>query len=127
MNKNPKHPIQPLYKDEHDTLRFKENAIVRYLLNAGPFDMNDLADERFSIEDMVQFAQLIGYSLGGFGDLSYVSDDTYETARLMADEDKTEEQARIEHLQGLVDLLREKLAEPMAELFGKHIDDFKRE
>lgn len=38
-----RHPIQPLYKDEHGALRFKGNAIVRYLLDAGPFDLNHCA------------------------------------------------------------------------------------
>lgn len=75
-----KHPIQPLGLDEHGVLRFKANAIVRYLLDAGPFDMNKLALMPFSQEDREQFAQLIGYSLGGFGELSYVSDETYDAA-----------------------------------------------
>jgi len=75
-----KHPTQPLDLDEHGTLRFKANAIVRFLLDAGPFDMNQLALMTFSQEDREQFAQLIGYSLGGFGELSYVSDETYQRA-----------------------------------------------
>jgi len=51
-----------------------------------------------------------------------VSDEAYEAALVMAERDQTEEQARIEHLQ---DSLRENLAMPMAELYGKHPDDFK--
>ena len=39
--------------------------------------MNDLNSRVFSIEDREQFAQLIGYSVSGFGDLSYVSDETW--------------------------------------------------
>lgn len=75
-----RHPVQPLEKDPNDILRFKKNAIVRYLLDAGPFDMNHLACIDFSQEDSEQFAQLIGYSLGGFGELSYVSNETYSRA-----------------------------------------------
>lgn len=75
-----KHPIQPLEKDKHGTTRFKANAIVRLLLDDGKYDMNRLAMLPFSDEDREQFAQLIGYSLSGFGDLSYVSDETYEKA-----------------------------------------------
>ena len=75
-----KHPVQPLYWDEHGIRRFKENAIVRFLLDAGPFDMNQLAMMPWSDEDREQFAQLIGYSLSGFGELSYVSDETYKRA-----------------------------------------------
>ena len=74
------HPIQPLYKDDSGVVRFKENAIVSFLLDNGPFDMNALAVSQFSNEDREQFAQLIGYSLCGFGDLDYVSDETYERA-----------------------------------------------
>ncbi len=74
----PEHPTQPLIVDEHGVLRFKANAIVQYLLDAGPFDMNHLAKIRFfTDEDRVQFAQLIGYSRSGFGELSYVSDEAY--------------------------------------------------
>ena len=74
------HPIQPLYSDESGTTRFKHNAIVCFLLDAGPFDMNQLAVMEFSREDREQFAQLIGYSLSGFGELSYVRDKTYRRA-----------------------------------------------
>ncbi len=75
-----KHPIQPLLPDEHGVLRFKENKIVSFLLDNGPYDMNSLACERFSQEDYEQFAQLIGYSLSGFGTLSYATDETYDAA-----------------------------------------------
>lgn len=73
------HPTQPIVTvDGID--RFKPNDIVKYLLEAGPFDMNALALIPFSNEDREQFAQLIGYSICGFGDLSYVSDETYQRA-----------------------------------------------
>lgn len=49
----------------------KQNEIVRYLLDAGPFDMNQLAALPFSQDDRNQFAQLIGYSVDGFAELSY--------------------------------------------------------
>lgn len=79
MNEN-KHPNQPLAKDNENILRFKQNSIVRFLLDAGPFDMNQLAFMPFGQEDREQFAQLIGYSLDGFGELSYVSDEAYNKA-----------------------------------------------
>jgi hypothetical protein len=75
-----KHPVQPLEKDKHGTIRFKSNPIVRLLLDDGKYDMNRLAMLPFSDEDREQFAQLIGYSLSGFSDLSYVSDETYDRA-----------------------------------------------
>lgn len=67
----PRHPMQPV-KFDGATIRFKANDIVRFLLDAGPFDMNQLAVMKFSREDREQFAQLIGYSVSGFGELSYV-------------------------------------------------------
>lgn len=77
-----KHPIQPLSPDSSGTIRFKANAIVQHLLAHGGFDMNKLAIMDFSVEDREQFAQLIGYSLGGFCELSYVTDETYAAVAL---------------------------------------------
>ena len=73
-----RHPIQPAADDGNDVLRFKENAIVKFLLDEGPLDMNALARMPFSAEDREQFAQLIGYSVVGFYDLSYVRAETTE-------------------------------------------------
>ena len=74
------HPLQPLVTDDSGVTRFKANAIVQFLLNTGRHDMNSLATLPFSNEDREQFAQLIGYSLCGFGELGYVSDKTYNAA-----------------------------------------------
>lgn len=38
-----KHPNQPIYIDGHGVARFHKNEIVRFLLDAGPFDLNKLA------------------------------------------------------------------------------------
>ena len=76
-------PMQPIFLD-NGIPRFKGNAIVRYLLDAGPFDMNTLGVMTFSAEDREQFAQLIGYSVSGFGDLSYVNRDAVEIADFKA-------------------------------------------
>ena len=73
------HPLQPLYMDG-GVVRFKPNGIVRFLLDAGPFNMNTLAVADFSQEDREQFLQLIGYSLSGFAEISYVSNKTYKAA-----------------------------------------------
>ena len=80
MPKLKSHPVQPLVVDEHKIVRFQENKIVRFLLDAGPFDLNQLACMEFPSEDREQLAQLIGYSLGGFAQLSYVRYSTYERA-----------------------------------------------
>ena len=77
-----RHPVQTLEKDKHGILRFKKNKIVEFLLESGLYDLNKLAMMNFADEDYEQFAQLIGYSLNGFGELSYVSDETYALAEL---------------------------------------------
>lgn len=74
------HPSQPLILED-GVVRFKRNAIVRFLLDHGGYDMNRLALLHFTDEDRAQFAQLIGYSVCGWGELSYVP----HTAALMAD------------------------------------------
>lgn len=72
--RHPRHPMQPIEFDEHGVVRFKQNKIVRHLIDSHPHvDMNALATMNFSREDHEQFAQLIGYSVSGFGDLSYAS------------------------------------------------------
>lgn len=118
-----KQPIQPLVTDQHGTLRFKENAIVRYLLDKGGVTLNDLALIPFSQDDRMQFAQLIGYSLSGFSDLSYVDDATFEAATAMAEQGMNYKDARIATLAERLDSLKQALREPMAELFGVHPDD----
>ncbi len=76
-------PMQSLYVDHSGFVRFRENAIVRTLLDhstAQGFGLNELAGMDFTNEDRQQFAQLIGYSLVGYGELSYVSTPAYAAA-----------------------------------------------
>ena len=68
-----KNPKQPIVTDSTGVRRYKENKIVMYLLDIGPFDMNGLALlPGISDDDRSQFAQLTGYSVSGHGGLSYV-------------------------------------------------------
>lgn len=117
------HPLQPIVVDEHGSPRFKSNAIVQHLLDAGGIDMNMLARMPFEQNDREQFAQLIGYSLGGFSELSYVRDVTYETALKQSKAEKTEQQARIEVLESKLEKARSCLRELVPELFRIHPDD----
>ena len=119
-----KHPIQPLSIDDDGVLRFKSNAIVRYLLDNGGLDMNDLAVvQEFTNEDHEQFAQLIGYSLSGFADLSYVSDKAYESASHMFEMGVTEDEARIMYYEETLDTVREGIKKSAGALFKIHPDD----
>lgn len=78
-------PIQPIYLDEFGNLRFKANAIIRFYLDTGRINMNDVINlPGISQTDREQFAQLIGYSLAGFSELPYVSDATVARANEMA-------------------------------------------
>lgn len=81
-------PMQPIvYDKSSDRMRFKANAIVRHLLDWAQdhdYGLNELARMPFSDDDRQQFAQLIGYSLGGYAELSYVSDESCEAAEKMA-------------------------------------------
>ena len=78
--------MQKIDLDAHSVLRFRSNALVRYLLDAGPFDLNHLALlPNIPRGDWVQLAQLIGYSVSGFGDLSYVKRRETEEADRRAD------------------------------------------
>lgn len=126
-----KFPLQPLIKDQDGRDRFKGNALVNYLLDHGGIDMNQLAMQDFPREDREQFAQLIGYSLSGFGELSYVSEETYVAAHAMANKlDATglsELEARNSYLRNVLSELRAKMREPAALLFGIHPDDLGEE
>jgi hypothetical protein len=83
------HPVQPLIKG-----RFKPNKIVVHLLDHGPFDMNRLAMLEFTDEDRQQFAQLIGYSLGGYSELNYVTDEAFDRL-VVGDPDPADDPRRI--------------------------------
>lgn len=120
-----RHPIQPLQLDDKGVLRFKENKIVCHLLDNGGIDMNDLARKDFSREDREQFAQLIGYRLSGYADLGYVTDATYAAAQAVGDNPELQAlQARVEHLEGVLEKMREGFKEPLSALYEKHPDDF---
>lgn len=123
------HPMQPIGPDAHGRMRFKENKLVRAILDHSTgrgLGMNELA-RKFSsaehIDDWRQLAQLIGYSLSGFGELPYVDVDTYNAAEAMAYQQLSEDKARIAALEEELNALRSALREPIARLYGKHPDD----
>lgn len=123
-----KNPIQPLTKDPHGMLRFKSNAIVEHLLEVAKkhgCGLNEIACMDFTPDDRQQLAQLIGYSLSGYSELSYVDDDAYGAATEMAN-GKKEDKARIKHLERELKAVRAALRKPMARLFGCHPDDLGR-
>ena len=118
----PPHPIQPLVM-VNGVKRFRCNEVVAYLLEHGGLDMNHLAAQQFKTEDYQQFCQLIGYSLSGYGELSWVDDAAYEAAVMVSEADVSSTEARLAHVQQELDALKLALREPMARLYGKHPDD----
>jgi hypothetical protein len=81
------HPMQPVEWDGRGVIRFQANPIVRYLLDeasARGVDLNFLArqsnGQQWTKGDWEHFAQLIGYSVSGWGSLGYVRDKTYAKA-----------------------------------------------
>ena len=81
------HPMQSIILDDNGTPRFHGNSLVRYLLDAGGLDLNKLAAiPNVPRQDWEQLAQLIGYSVSGFGDLSYVSKAVLKQADKRAEE-----------------------------------------
>ena len=123
-----KNPIQPLAKDGHGVLRFKANGIVQHLIDTHPAcNMNDLAIRNFTDDDRQQFAQLIGYSLSGYGELGYVDDEAYTAASYMA-QGMDEKNARIAALENKLAELRkaiDTLRKPFALILEMHPDDLK--
>lgn len=116
-------PIQPIEPDPNGCIRFRSNAIVRHLLDHGGIDLNQIACMDFSDEDRQQFAQLIGYSLSGYSELSYVSNDAYEAAKRMAENSESETEARIAALEAKLKAIRAALRPVAAEAFRIHPDD----
>jgi len=59
--------------DGDQVLRFKQNRIVRFLLEMGTHDMNDIVKlasfDFFTREELKEFYQMIGYSLCGYCDV----------------------------------------------------------
>jgi hypothetical protein len=93
----PKHPTQPFVM-KNDVLRFKSNKIIDWLFNNGHIDLNVILMMDFPIEDHRQLAQLLGYSISGYGDLSYVQN---------LDDERTTNVSLDDHLER-VDALAEK-------------------
>ena len=75
-DKNPPHPNQPVMLDEDGRPRFRGNSLVKYLIDAGPFDLNTIRMlPNLNMEDYTQLMQLIGYSTDGYGMLSTSPED----------------------------------------------------
>ena len=117
--------MQPIISDDHGVKRFKKNAIVARLLEEGGIDLNAIARWDVSKEDRRQFAQLIGYSVSGYGELtSYVDDASYVAAVGIADGTESDpKDAEIRALRGQLRDVRMGMKAGVAALYEKHPDD----
>jgi hypothetical protein len=104
-------PMQPLVEATDGTvrsIRFRENAIIRYIVDhagkvvhpgapaidpdtgrpyhQGTLDLGKLMMLDFPQEDREQFAQLMGYSVVGYHELSYVSDASAMQASMLVEQ-----------------------------------------
>lgn len=70
------HPDQPLVRDSTGVIRFKENKIVRHLVDSFLDSLNAISIMNFPKEDYQQLMQLIGYSVCGYCDLSSVAEES---------------------------------------------------
>lgn len=81
-------PMQPIEFDERGVIRFKRNAIVDWLVRT-QVNLNEVAihcqKAGVPIEDQEQFWQLLGYSVSGYGDLSFVRPETVAKADAIAE------------------------------------------
>lgn len=115
-----KHPMQRI-----ENGRFVKNEIIDWLFNQGLLDLNKIATLPFPNEDREQLAQLLGYSLGGYSSLSYVSDSSYMAAQIYADGKYNWEQARIEALENELAEIKKHLRQAACAAFSVHPDDLR--
>lgn len=66
-------PMQPVVVAADGVIRFKENKIIRAMLELCQkhgFGLNEIAAINYEKDDYSQLMQLIGYSVSGYGTLS---------------------------------------------------------
>jgi hypothetical protein len=77
-------PMQPIVLVD-GIVRFKRNAVVDWLLCNGYIDLNKIPTWNLPVEDVEQFWQLLGYSVSGYGELSFIREETIAEADKKAD------------------------------------------
>jgi len=82
-------------------LRFRKNRIVDKLLevaSANGYSLNEIAIDaaagKYTKDEQRQLAQLIGYSVSGYGDLSYVTDRAWAAAYQAVQESSVPERVK---------------------------------
>lgn len=86
-----KQPMQPVYRDNDDTIRFQANQLVRDLVDGllqGNFNTISalVARGRYSQADYEQLMQLWGYTVTGYCELGLVSEESKDEVERVAGE-----------------------------------------
>lgn len=90
MKKKNKHPNQPLVYAKDGCMRFKQNDIVRKLLDFAAdhgYSINEIYQEFLPshADDYKQLLQLLGYSIGGYCDISMIPEKQKKRAEKKAE------------------------------------------
>lgn len=104
MSKVTHFPMQPVMTDRDGTRRFVENRIIRDLVEFSATHgrgIHAIAAGDYTDQERQQFAQLNGYSIRGYGELSYVDDVAYEQACAQSDGDDPD-QVRLDLLDEVI-------------------------
>jgi hypothetical protein len=72
-------PQQPIVMAD-GVLRFRKNAVLRWLVDQGHVDLNKIDFAAFDGADVAQFYQLFGYSVSAFGGLDFIPDELVDSA-----------------------------------------------
>lgn len=82
-------PMRPIFIDDANRPAFKGNAVIQYLVRSGKLNMvqavEKIADKSLPQEDIDEFYQLVGYSIGGYCEIKFVSDESCEKALAIAE------------------------------------------
>lgn len=109
-----KHPVQPLVRVD-GVVRFQMNKVVRYLLDHGSLNLNDVEKQSFPQEDRAQFYQLIGTSVSAWGDYDF-SDPRVEDALARLEEDESGKETElkdVEQIRAALQALRARIPEDL--------------
>jgi hypothetical protein len=75
-----KHPMQPIELDDDGAARFRQNKLIKFLLDSYEPGLGKLSMLPFDNADYEQLMQLIGYSVCGYCELSLVSEKSKDDA-----------------------------------------------
>jgi hypothetical protein len=79
-------PMQPVEFDDSGVLRFRGNKVVEYLFETRAINLNTIPTRALPAEDVEQFWQMLGYSLSGYQDLSFIREETKRSLDVIRDD-----------------------------------------